>query len=393
MRSALLAMLLLGGCAEAGEHREPPGLDPIPDPGLALVQRYECVRCHTMADGVPQADEHADCVGCHRSIDEGTFDAPADALSDWRAHVAPLTHTPSLRAIGARLRRSWIENFLLHPVDLRPGLVPSMPRLELSPGDAAAIARFLAPADSDPVSTSSSPSAVRRGRALYRGRACARCHAFTGSGEPPPTAANDTLAARLAPDLRFARARMRPDALVAWLQDPRRVDPDAMMPATELSREEARALAAFLVHTPLTSAAASSVPPRLPLLERAVSWSEVEARVFRRVCWHCHSDPDFALGDGGPGNHGGFGFAPRGVDLSSYEGVLAGGVDARGRARSVFRRGPDGTPRLVETLLARQREEAGEELEGIRGMPLGMPALSPEDIQLVETWIAQGRAM
>ncbi len=26
----------------------------------------------------------------------------------------------------------------------------------------------------------------------------------------------------------------------------------------------------------------------------------------------------------------------------------------------------------------------------VRGMPLGLPSLSPEDLQLVESWIAQG---
>jgi hypothetical protein len=27
----------------------------------------------------------------------------------------------------------------------------------------------------------------------------------------------------------------------------------------------------------------------------------------------------------------------------------------------------------------------------VRGMPLGLPAVGPEEIQLVESWIAQGR--
>jgi hypothetical protein len=32
----------------------------------------------------------------------------------------------------------------------------------------------------------------------------------------------------------------------------------------------------------------------------------------------------------------------------------------------------------------------GAEPGRVRGMPLGLPPLSSEDIQLVETWIAQG---
>ena len=39
----------------------------------------------------------------------------------------------------------------------------------------------------------------------------------------------------------------------------------------------------------------------------------------------------------------------------------------------------------------RESEERGQIVDDIRGMPLGLPALSPAQIQLVETWIAQGR--
>jgi hypothetical protein len=47
--------------------------------------------------------------------------------------------------------------------------------------------------------------------------------------------------------------------------------------------------------------------------------------------------------------------------------------------------------RLVAVLLARHKELAGQVTPGLRGMPLGLPALSAEQIQLVESWIAQGR--
>jgi hypothetical protein len=117
----------------------------------------------------------------------------------------------------------------------------------------------------------------------------------------------------------------------------------------------------------------------------------VSTRVFRQICWHCHGAPAFARGDGGPGNTGGFGFAPRGLDLSDYTGVTSGSRGPDGRRRSVLATMPDGTPRLIAHLLARRVEERGGEVPGIRGMPLGLPALSLEDIQLVETWIVQGR--
>ncbi len=37
-----------------------------------------------------------------------------------------------------------------------------------------------------------------------------------------------------------------------------------------------------------------------------------------------------------------------------------------------------------------ERESIVEPGEGVRGMPLGLPPMSMEQIQLVESWIAQG---
>jgi len=397
MRVTLLALLLVGcSCGsgvEAGASDEP--VSAPESEGRQLVRHFECARCHSIPGEAPVEEGH-DCVGCHRSIASGSFDAPAAALSDWQAHVLPLTHNPSLSGVGARLRRAWIEQYLLHPRDVRPALVPTMPRLSISPAQAAAIARFLAPGEPDPIEGRADarvdPFDVGRGRRVYRERGCVRCHAFSGAAVPSPMA-SAAVEVRLAPDLRFARERVRPDVIEAWILDPRSVDPEALMPATPMPREDAAALVAFVMHTPLTEDAPAPVPARLPVLERPVTWPEVEERVFRRVCWHCHSDPDFGLGDGGPGNEGGFGFEGRGVDLSSYEGTLSGSLDPAGHRQSIFRTDTEGTPHLIELLVARQHEEAGQELPGLRGMPLGMPALSPEDIRLVETWIAQGRPM
>jgi hypothetical protein len=127
-------------------------------------------------------------------------------------------------------------------------------------------------------------------------------------------------------------------------------------------------------------------------MRRPVAWQEVADRVFRKVCWHCHSAPFYAAGDGGPGNTGGFGFRPRGLDLSTHAGISSGLIGDDGRRRGVFAPTADGTPRIIAVLMARRLEERGGEVPGIRGMPLGLPAMSLEDIQLVETWIDQGRA-
>ena len=170
------------------------------------------------------------------------------------------------------------------------------------------------------------------------------------------------------------------------------VKADTPMPLVPMTPIEARDVATYLLHAELDPLPPKVVPMRLPPLARRVTFDEVSARVLRKTCRHCHSEPDYALGEGGPGNTGGFGFPPRGLNVGNYEGVLAGFLDEKGERRSVFAPIENGMPRLVAVLVARQGdEEAGKPSANLRGMPLGLPALTPEEVQLVDTWIAEGR--
>jgi mono/diheme cytochrome c family protein len=197
----------------------------------------------------------------------------------------------------------------------------------------------------------------------------------------------------LAPDLRLARERVRPDVIVRWIVDPKSVRPSAEMPALGLSEDEARDAAAYILRVPLAKPEPAPAFQRLPVLERRVTYEEVAARVFRTSCTHCHADPGPG-GDPGPGSTGGFGFAPRGVQLLSYRGTQLGYRDGKGGRRSLFTPEPAldglGGSRLVAALVARYSEVAGNPVAEVRGMPLGLPPLPAEDIQLVETWVAQG---
>jgi hypothetical protein len=159
----------------------------------------------------------------------------------------------------------------------------------------------------------------------------------------------------------------------------------------KLSLREARDIARYVMTAELAKETAPKLAPRLPLLERRVTYEEVSQKVFRKTCWHCHAEPDYGIGDGGPGNTGGFGFKPRGLSLADYEGIASGYVDDKGERQSVFALTKEGMPRLVGSLVARRDEMAGYSSPSIRGMPLGLPPLEPEEIQLVESWIAQGR--
>lgn len=366
--------------------------------GRELVLKYECNRCHdgTGHDPAP-LDKH--CVHCHQRIILKTYDAKPDLLTKWERNLPHLREVPSLTAVGARLRRGWVEGFIKSPHDLRPGLTAEMPRLDLSEADARDLATYLVPDDGAAFTLEG--ASAERGRKLVETRACGGCHVLSGApplpASPPVTDPRDRdKAISLAPDLRHVRGKWKAGPLVAWLVDPKRVKPDAAMPATGLTEAEARDVALYLLTVEVAPEAPYVPKPRLPVLERPVTWAEVETRVFRRTCWHCHSDPDYAIGDGGPGNTGGLGFAGVGLNVATYQGILSGAF-ARGdtspsRTRvSVFKPLADGTPRIVAAMLARHDELAGKPRPDVRGMPLGLPPYSMEDIQLVESWIAQGR--
>jgi hypothetical protein len=384
----LALITLLTACAEPRAAGAP---EPIAEPtgdaahGRELLVTFECNRCHEGA-GLEAAPLDQQCVGCHQSVLDGTFDAPEDRLGEWRENLHSLNRAPSL-AFG-HLRQDWIERFLLQPHDVRPGLPATMPRLAITEEQAADIAAAL----TDTPHGAEPERAYDHDRAstLLRAEGCLSCHAFTGFA--PSTPQPSSPAIELAPDLRFTRERLSRAALVRWLTDPQRVKPGALMPAPSLDEGEIDAVADLILHAPLAASPAPRIPERLPILERPVRFEEVAERVLHQSCWHCHADPDFARGDGGPGNSGGFGYPGRRVALHDYAGVSSGYLDAGGERRSMFAMDGD-TPHLVRVLMARHHEEAGQPIEGITGMPLGLPPLPLEDIQLIETWMAQGRPL
>lgn len=422
-----LVSVTLGACAPRGprqERAEAAVLDELPNAlpaqgeradaergdvarGRELVEHFECNRCHE-GTGFGSAPLAKNCFSCHEQIITGKFPVSAAALARFRSHVASAREAPSLVAIGARLEQRWIVQYLLSPHDLRPKLIPTMPRLAIERAQATDIAAYLsANAPTGPAS----PVAVgnpERGRELMEQKGCASCHAFSGvpafATSEIPAGSDQARAAALAPDLHFTRERFRSESLLAFLLNPRAIKPDTRMPNFGLSVDEAAHIAAYLREAPLSPEPRADFV-RLPVLARRVSFEEVNQRVFSRTCHHCHTDAQSAGGDGGPGNTGGFGFAPRGVSFSSHASILAGYIDEKGERRSLFEPVSDGTPRLLAALLARHAEARAEHAaadaaksargraSSVRGMPLGLPPLSAEDIQLVESWVAQGKPL
>ena len=413
-RVAILALALAGAMAcerapladapeQATTVRAAPLGAPLDEARIARGRRaldtFECHRCHII-DRVDPPAEPKQCVGCHVRIERGEYEASAENLVKWQGAITHLVDVPALAEIGARYRRDWLVSFLQQPHDLRPRLEEQMPSFEMAPEQAEAIADYLIGVEQPERATQGSLDGdVARGKELVDTRGCGSCHAMSGATiaaspitvtMPPDRLA---LAMRLAPDLGHVRDRYRRDRLAAWLHEPSSVYEGTLMPDMHLSPQEARDIAAFLVHAPLATPDPEPVPERLPVLTRTVRYKEVSAAVFRKVCWHCHSDPRFGDGDGGPGNTGGLGFDGRALDLSTYRSIKRGMRGEDGQRVDVLRGGsPAGhdVSWIVAALMARHAEVRGHSVEGVRGMPLGLPPLSLTQIQLVESWIAQG---
>jgi cytochrome c2 len=365
-----------------------------PARGRLLAVEYECTRCHDGVGDVAAFPTERHCTHCHDDIGTGRFGAGTTKIGQWKKSVAPYRHAPSLEALGERLRPEWVSEFLEHPVDLRPNLAATMPRLRIGAAEARDLAAYVTTSPRAPRGPKPDGDASA-GRTLMEAKGCGGCHAFTGapslSAQPDLASAGARRkAVELAPDLRFVRYRFDERMLVPWLVAPSSMKPGTSMPTFGFTEKEARDIATYLLTVPISAPIVEGEVVRLPVLRRPVTYREVEARVFSTTCRHCHGDPDVAGGDGGPGNTGGFGFAPRRLDLTSYESTAAGYVGDDGERHSVFQRDEQGVPLLVVALVARRNEEAGH-AGTARGMPLGLPSVGLEDIQLVESWIAQGR--
>jgi hypothetical protein len=365
----------------------------IGSPGAALIERFECQRCHDGLEARPVPVERH-CVHCHQAIEADRMEAPDKIKEEWKKNIKSMRFAPSLEGIGQQLRPEWIASYLVEPHDLRPNLGGMMPRLTITDQEAKTIARHLA---GPPKSSATvDPQLIEQGQERFAALGCRSCHAF--SGVDPTWAPLDreawksaSPAVLLAPDLASTRARMRTEVIRDFIRAPRKVRRSALMPDFDLDDRTAEALTAFIVAAPLAPVPVAVLPARLPVLERPVAFAEVKTKVFHKACRHCHADPAKTHGDGGPGNTGGIGYRGRGLSLSDHRSIQAGSLDDHGARRSIFKPLGDGTPKLIAHLLARQVEERGGKVDGVLGMPLGLPALTPEEVQLVESWIAQGR--
>jgi sulfur oxidation c-type cytochrome SoxX len=182
----------------------------------ALVRRYRCLSCHTIAG-----------TG-HIMTSTGR----------------PLSTVP-LDRIGSQLRRDYIEAFVQKPIAVRVGLQERMPHLNIAPEEARVIASYLSTVMVDDTlegRVPTDPATVARGKALFDRHGCVACHIVGGKG------------GYVGPDLNGSGQRLKPGWAVAWLLQPQRWKPGTLEPDHGLKREEAEALAAYVLSLPARKA-------------------------------------------------------------------------------------------------------------------------------------------
>ena len=366
--------------------------------GAEVLSRHECRRCHVI-DALPDPPRADHCTSCHVWLDGLTPSSEhyasisekygEEVLIRYQDNIVHLKAVPDLTRIGQRLRPDWIEAFLEAPQDMRPHMEESMIRPNLSSDERRQLADyFAAVAEVERAPTVESPPRpdMDAGAALFEAKACGTCHFVGNIGSPP-----ENPVTALAPNLRFLRERMTPESAAAWIRDPQSMKPGTLMPALGLSEDEAALIRDWLWHVDPELVEAPPVEtPFLPV-ERPVAWATVDERVFGRVCVHCHMNDHEK--DPGAGNEGGLGYA--GVDLSmrTYAAMRRGW--SKDGVRVPLNEG------LVEAMLRRHHEARRDQVpagadherrayDGAPGMPLGLPAIPLEDIQLVSDWIAGG---
>lgn len=412
-------MLLLLACSGV-DPEEPVVEDPTPvevwaprwedDPGAAIaagaevMTRHECRRCHEI-DALPDPPREDHCTSCHVWLDGlGPDDEVYGKISEkwgvelitrYQDNIEHLKEVPPLTGLGNRVRGEWVEAYLEAPYDLRPHLSESMIRHNLTDEERAQVADYFAAKAGQraPSPAPPKPADLNAGAQLFQQKGCVACHDFGNAFTSSP-------AAPRAPNLRFAKERLDPEVAVAWMDDPQALMPGTVMPDV-LTREEAVVLRDWLWHADPQLVQRDAAQPTPRVLDREVSYEEMKEGTLGKVCVHCHMN-DFEK-DPGPGNLGGLGFEGVGLSMRTYDQLVRGAVDPTGARYSVLEPlpGSNYSP-LIETMLLRHEEAtrdqvpSGHDLErpdypsARRGMPMGLPAMTPDEIDLLHTWIVQG---
>lgn len=138
---------------------------------------------------------------------------------------------PILVGEGKKVRPEWMFKFLKNPVVLRGFLEVRMPTFGFNDDEATDLARWFALTDGErfpyehetPPPPLSDPG-VQAGKRLFeaKGIECISCHVVTGKAESGGTTK--------APDLNYAKERLKDKWMMEWLKNPAGLQPGTRMP-------------------------------------------------------------------------------------------------------------------------------------------------------------------
>ena len=139
---------------------------------------------------------------------------------------------PDLNTEGFKTQPAWLMKFIKDPsmVRLRNFLDARMPTFHFTEKEVDTLTTYFSALDKvdypliNPY-IETTPERLKTGADLFTKLQCGKCHP-TGTSNPT------TPQKEWAPNLNLTQARLRPDWLIVWLQDPQKIFPGARMPAS-----------------------------------------------------------------------------------------------------------------------------------------------------------------
>jgi mono/diheme cytochrome c family protein len=166
------------------------------------------------------------CIGCHKI--ENVGGSVADRIKLVEDVPDPLALSPPLLTPeGGRVQEVWLNNFLRATSPIRPWLHIRMPTFGFADSNIAAIQKYFLAIQGqtfelrDYSDFKPDPEIAQAGQQLFEKFQCIKCHQM-GKVED---------ISNLAPDLRLAHDRIKPEWILVWLKDPNAIMPGTRMPS------------------------------------------------------------------------------------------------------------------------------------------------------------------
>jgi mono/diheme cytochrome c family protein len=147
---------------------------------------------------------------------------------------------PDLTWEGSSVQRPWLVSFLKNPNTLRPALIRRMPKFNVSDSEAQTLADYIMTVYQTPAFDRDTPGTANpdQGRQLFYSKyACVACHIIDPKNDK----------GYIGPTLTHAGARLTPEWIYQWLKSPQALRPGTIEPNWNMTDQDARALAAFLM--------------------------------------------------------------------------------------------------------------------------------------------------